>query len=95
MDTPKHPDLAEGASYGGRAATGSRRAGQLPALRARAGLARLYQDQYAARLDSDGQPPLGRNKVYELVSSGQLRHVKAGTAILVPRDALEQFLKDQ
>jgi excisionase family DNA binding protein len=35
---------------------------------------------------------IGRNLVYDLINSGQLKHVKAGRATLVPRSALEKFL---
>lgn len=35
---------------------------------------------------------LGRNKVYELVSSGELGSVKAGKAILIPKEALDKYL---
>jgi excisionase family DNA binding protein len=38
---------------------------------------------------------LGRNKVYDLIKSGQLGHVKAGTAILVPAHALQSYLAGQ
>ena len=35
---------------------------------------------------------IGRDLVYELINSGQLGHVKAGKAVLVPRHALDKFL---
>ncbi|MGN6577455.1 MAG: helix-turn-helix domain-containing protein [Nocardioides sp.] len=37
---------------------------------------------------------LGQTKVYELMSSGQLRSVKVGRARRVPSDALERFMAE-
>lgn len=34
---------------------------------------------------------VGRNQAYELIRSGQLRSVRIGRAIRVPREALEAF----
>jgi excisionase family DNA binding protein len=34
---------------------------------------------------------IGRNQAYELIRSGQLRSVRIGRAIRVPREALEAF----
>lgn len=36
--------------------------------------------------------PLGRNAVYELLSSGRLRSVRVGQKFLIPLDALREFL---
>ena len=38
---------------------------------------------------------IGRNLAYDLINSGQLRHIKAGKAVLVPRSALERFLASE
>lgn len=35
---------------------------------------------------------LGRNLVYKLIGSGQLRGVRAGSRLLVPAAAVEEFL---
>jgi excisionase family DNA binding protein len=35
---------------------------------------------------------VSKGHVYELCRSGQLRHVRLGTAIRVPREALEELL---
>ena len=36
---------------------------------------------------------IGRNKAYELVRSGQIRSIKVGRQIRVPRDAVVEFLQ--
>ena len=36
---------------------------------------------------------VGRNVAYELVRSGQLRSVRVGKNIRIPRDALAEYLK--
>ena len=36
---------------------------------------------------------IGRNKAYELVRSGQIRSIKVGRQIRVPRDAVVDFLQ--
>ena len=36
---------------------------------------------------------VSKNHVYELCKSGQLRHVRLGAAIRVPREALEELLE--
>jgi excisionase family DNA binding protein len=35
---------------------------------------------------------VSKNHVYELIKSGQLRHVRLGAAIRVPRSAVEELL---
>lgn len=35
---------------------------------------------------------VGRNGVYELIRSGQLRCIKVGRKILIPLSAIEEFL---
>ena len=35
---------------------------------------------------------IGRNKAYELVRTGELRHVRAGRRVIIPRRALDEFL---
>ena len=35
---------------------------------------------------------LGRNSVYALLNSGQLRSIRVGRKILVPTSAIEEFL---
>ena len=35
---------------------------------------------------------IGRNTAYELVRSGQIRSIKIGRQIRVPRDAVAEFL---
>ncbi|WP_412026823.1 helix-turn-helix domain-containing protein [Deinococcus yunweiensis] len=35
---------------------------------------------------------IGRNLVYKLIESGQLRAVRAGTRLLIPATALTEFL---
>lgn len=35
---------------------------------------------------------LGRNLIYKLISSGQLRGVRAGSKLLIPATAVEDFL---
>ena len=37
---------------------------------------------------------LGRSKTYELIASGQLPVVKLGRAVRVPREALQQWVRD-
>lgn len=36
---------------------------------------------------------IGRNTAYELIRSGQIRSVRIGRQIRVPRDALVEFLR--
>lgn len=36
---------------------------------------------------------IGRNTVYELIRSGQIRSVRIGRQIRIPRDALLEFLR--
>ena len=36
---------------------------------------------------------IGRNTVYELMRSGQIRSVRIGRQIRIPRDALLEFLR--
>lgn len=36
---------------------------------------------------------LGRSKLYELISSGELESVKVGKSRLVPAEALENFVR--
>ncbi len=36
---------------------------------------------------------VSKNHVYELIKSGQLRHVRLGAAIRVPRGAVEELLE--
>ena len=38
---------------------------------------------------------IGRNTAYELVRSGQIRSVKVGRQIRVPRDAVVEFLNGE
>ena len=38
---------------------------------------------------------IGRNTAYELVRSGQIRSIKIGRQIRVPRDAVAEFLRGQ
>jgi excisionase family DNA binding protein len=38
---------------------------------------------------------IGRNLAYDLIKSGQLGHIKAGKAVLVPASALERFLASE
>jgi excisionase family DNA binding protein len=38
---------------------------------------------------------IGRNLDYDLINSGQLGHIKAGKAVLVPASALERFLASE
>lgn len=35
---------------------------------------------------------ISRSRVYELVKAGQLRAVRVGSAIRIPRDALDAFI---
>lgn len=35
---------------------------------------------------------IGRNTAYEIIRSGQIRSVRIGKQIRIPRDALEEFL---
>ena len=35
---------------------------------------------------------LGKTKLYELMRQGRLRHVKAGRRVLVPAEALREFV---
>lgn len=37
--------------------------------------------------------PLSRATVYELIAANKLRHVRVGRKILVPADAIEEFLR--
>ena len=36
---------------------------------------------------------IGRNTAYELIRSGQIRSVRIGRQILIPREALLEFLR--
>lgn len=36
---------------------------------------------------------IGRNTAYEIVRSGQIRSIRVGKNIRIPRDAVEEFLK--
>lgn len=36
---------------------------------------------------------VSKNHVYELIRTGQLRHVRLGTAIRIPRSAVEELLE--
>ena len=36
---------------------------------------------------------IGRNTAYELVSSGQIRSIRIGRKIRIPRDAVAEFLR--
>ena len=38
---------------------------------------------------------IGRNTAYELVRSGQIRSIKVGRQIRVPRDAVVEFLNGE
>ena len=38
---------------------------------------------------------IGRNTAYELVRSGQIRSIKIGRQIRVPRDAVAEYLRGQ
>ena len=40
----------------------------------------------------DLMPILGRNTAYELIHSGQIRSIRIGRQIRVPREALLEFL---
>ena len=40
----------------------------------------------------DLMPILGRNTAYELIRSGQIRSVRVGRQIRIPREALLEFL---
>lgn len=35
---------------------------------------------------------IGRNGVYALIRSGELRHIKVGRKILIPLNAIDEFL---
>lgn len=35
---------------------------------------------------------IGRNTAYELVKSGEIRSIKVGRQLRIPRDAIEDFL---
>ena len=37
---------------------------------------------------------IGRNTAYELVRSGQIKSIRIGRQIRVPKDAVEHFLKE-
>lgn len=37
--------------------------------------------------------PLSRATVYELLAANKLRHVRVGRKILIPADAIEEFLQ--
>jgi len=36
---------------------------------------------------------LSRTKLYEIIAAGQLKSVRVGTKILIPRWAIEEFLR--
>lgn len=38
---------------------------------------------------------IGRNTAYELVRSGQIRSVRVGRQIRIPKDAVQEFLQRQ
>jgi excisionase family DNA binding protein len=37
---------------------------------------------------------IGMNKVYELISQGKIPHVKVGRKYIIPKEALENWLKE-
>ena len=37
---------------------------------------------------------IGRNKAYELVSSGRIKSIKIGTKIIIPKTCLIEFLRN-
>lgn len=56
---------------------------------------RAKQGHSAAYTPADCRPllRLGRDKVYDLIRTGQLRSVRVGRKYLVPADAISEFLK--
>ena len=38
---------------------------------------------------------LGRSKIYQLLASGDLKHIRVGRAIRVPASALREFVEHQ
>lgn len=36
--------------------------------------------------------PLGRSKIYELLRNGQIRHLRVGTKIIIPKQNVIDFL---
>ena len=38
---------------------------------------------------------IGRNTAYELVRSGQIRSIRVGRQLRIPRDAVAEFLRGQ
>jgi excisionase family DNA binding protein len=43
--------------------------------------------------EAAAQLSLGRTKMAELIASNQVRHVRVGRRVLVPRAALDEFLE--
>lgn len=38
---------------------------------------------------------IGRNHLYDLINTGQIPHVRFGRLIKIPRDALEEWLRQE
>lgn len=56
---------------------------------------RPKQGYPAAYTPTDCRPllRLGRDKIYDLIHSGELRSIRVGRKFLIPADAVTEFLK--